>query len=168
MEPTEHFGIYFGYIRRLFQSWVSPFNIGKWSTGKRCDGVAVVKKNVKTIMCQKGGTLPLKLSVLGQDSTGRGSTETTPLSQGDRVARAQRAGHRVGPVFFEDRNGSMHSVGPTCAPSAMEHIWSMRCKWRVSGSPFCSDLRNKIARATLLEPCYLMKNRSYWLLKCGS
>ena len=25
MEPTEHFGIYFGYIRRLFQSWVSPF-----------------------------------------------------------------------------------------------------------------------------------------------
>ena len=28
MEPTEHFGIYFGYIRRLFQSWVSPFNCG--------------------------------------------------------------------------------------------------------------------------------------------
>ena len=27
MEPTEHFGIYFGYIRRLFQSWVSPFNV---------------------------------------------------------------------------------------------------------------------------------------------
>ena len=25
MEPTEHFGIYFGYIRRLFQRWVSPF-----------------------------------------------------------------------------------------------------------------------------------------------
>ena len=25
MDPTEHFGIYFGYIRRLFQSWVSPF-----------------------------------------------------------------------------------------------------------------------------------------------
>ena len=25
MEPTEHFGIYFGYILRLFQSWVSPF-----------------------------------------------------------------------------------------------------------------------------------------------
>ena len=25
MEPTEHFGIYFGYIRRLFQSRVSPF-----------------------------------------------------------------------------------------------------------------------------------------------
>ena len=25
MEPTEHFGIYFGYIRQLFQSWVSPF-----------------------------------------------------------------------------------------------------------------------------------------------
>ena len=27
VEPTEHFGIYFGYIRRLFQSWVSPFNV---------------------------------------------------------------------------------------------------------------------------------------------
>ena len=26
MDPTEHFGIYFGYIRRLVQSWVSPFN----------------------------------------------------------------------------------------------------------------------------------------------
>ena len=25
MKPTEHFGTYFGYIRRLFQSWVSPF-----------------------------------------------------------------------------------------------------------------------------------------------
>ena len=25
MESTEHFGIYFGYIRRLFQSRVSPF-----------------------------------------------------------------------------------------------------------------------------------------------
>ena len=29
MEPTEHFGIYFGYIRRLFQSWVSPFKLGQ-------------------------------------------------------------------------------------------------------------------------------------------
>ena len=27
-------------------------NIGKWSTGKHCDGVAVVK-NVKIVMCQK-------------------------------------------------------------------------------------------------------------------
>ena len=26
VEPTEHFGIYFGYIRWLFRSWVSPFN----------------------------------------------------------------------------------------------------------------------------------------------
>ena len=34
-------------------------NIGKWSTGKHCDGIAVVE-NVKTVMCQKGGTLPLK------------------------------------------------------------------------------------------------------------
>ena len=25
VEPTEHFGIYFGYIQRLFQRRVSPF-----------------------------------------------------------------------------------------------------------------------------------------------
>ena len=35
-------------------------NIGKWSTGKHCGGVAVVKKG-KTIMCQEGGTLPLRV-----------------------------------------------------------------------------------------------------------
>ena len=29
-------------------------NIGKWSTGKHCDGVAVVKHG-KTVTCQKGG-----------------------------------------------------------------------------------------------------------------
>ena len=29
-------------------------NIGKWSTGKHCDGIAVVK-NVKTIMCIRVG-----------------------------------------------------------------------------------------------------------------
>ena len=34
-------------------------NIGKWSTRKHCDGVAVVK-NVKFIMCQEGDTLPFK------------------------------------------------------------------------------------------------------------
>ena len=50
------------YDGRKVQVWefVSQgLNIGKWSTGKHCDGVAVVK-NVKTIMCQEGGTLPLK------------------------------------------------------------------------------------------------------------
>ena len=50
-------------VPKYLQVWVFAFqglNIGKWSTGKHCDGVAVVKKNVKTIMCQKGGTLPLK------------------------------------------------------------------------------------------------------------
>ena len=31
---------------------------------KRCDGIAVVQ-NVKTIMCQKGDTLPLTLAPLG-------------------------------------------------------------------------------------------------------
>ena len=49
------------YDYKQVQVWEFVFqglNIGKWSTGKRCDGVAVVK-NVKTIMCQKGGTLPL-------------------------------------------------------------------------------------------------------------
>ena len=51
------------YDGRKVQVWefVSQgMNIGKWSTGKHCDGVAVVKKkNVKTIMCQEGGTLPI-------------------------------------------------------------------------------------------------------------
>ena len=49
------------YDGRKVQVWefVSQgLNIGKWSIGKHCDGVAVVK-NVKTIMCQEGGTLPL-------------------------------------------------------------------------------------------------------------
>ena len=53
------------YDGRKVQVWefVSQgLNIGKWSTGKHCDGVAVVK-NVKTVMCQKGGTLPLRLHV---------------------------------------------------------------------------------------------------------
>ena len=47
------------YDGRKVQVWefVSQgLNIGKWSTGKHCDGVAVVK-NVKTIMCIEGGTL---------------------------------------------------------------------------------------------------------------
>ena len=51
------------YDGRKVQVWefVSQgLNIGKWSTGKHCDGVAVVK-NVKTIMCQEGGTLPLTI-----------------------------------------------------------------------------------------------------------
>ena len=45
MEPTEHFGIYFGYIRRLFQSWVSPFNDiqlhAKWHYRTVMPGVSV-------------------------------------------------------------------------------------------------------------------------------
>ena len=53
------------YDGRKVQVWEFVFqglNIGKWSTMKHCDGVAVVKKNEKTVMCQKGGTLPLKES----------------------------------------------------------------------------------------------------------
>ena len=49
------------YDGRKVQVWefVSQgLNIGKWSTGKHCDEVALVK-NVKTIMCQEGGTFPL-------------------------------------------------------------------------------------------------------------
>ena len=55
------------YDGRKVQVWefVSQgLNIGKWSTGKHCDGVAVVK-NMKTIMCQEGGTLPLTRAPLG-------------------------------------------------------------------------------------------------------
>ena len=50
------------YDGRKVQVWEFVFqglNIGKWSTGKHCGGVAVVR-NVKTVMCQKGGTLPFK------------------------------------------------------------------------------------------------------------
>ena len=51
------------YDGRKVQVWEFAFqglNIGKWSTGKHYDGVAVVK-TVKTVMSQKGGTLPLEL-----------------------------------------------------------------------------------------------------------
>ena len=54
------------YDGRKVQVWefVSQgLNIGKWSTGKYCDGIAVVK-NVKTIMCQEGGTPPLNVVCL--------------------------------------------------------------------------------------------------------
>ena len=64
MEPTEHFGIYFGYIRRLFQSWVSPFNsqnLRLWSLGKP-DVVAEVLfylvKNKTWCMGSRGVTGP--------------------------------------------------------------------------------------------------------------
>ena len=53
------------YDGRKVQVWefVSQgLDIGKSSTGKHCDGVAVVK-NVKTIMCKEGGTLPLIMAV---------------------------------------------------------------------------------------------------------
>ena len=49
------------YGGRKVQAWdfvCQGLNIGKWSTGKDFDGVTVVK-NVKTVLCQKGGTLPL-------------------------------------------------------------------------------------------------------------
>ena len=42
IEPTEHFGIYFGYIRRLFQSWVSPF---------KTSGLAVNERERKRLIC---------------------------------------------------------------------------------------------------------------------
>ena len=48
------------YDGRKVQIWEFVFkgmNIGKWSIGKHCDGVDVVK-SVKAVMCQKGGTLP--------------------------------------------------------------------------------------------------------------
>ena len=51
--------IYDGREVQVWEFVSQGLNIGKWSTGKHCDGVAVVKKNVKTIMCQEGGTLPL-------------------------------------------------------------------------------------------------------------
>ena len=41
MEPTEHFGIYFGYIRRLFQRRVGPFNprpAGVWIVTRPAGG----------------------------------------------------------------------------------------------------------------------------------
>ena len=48
------------YDGRKVQVWefVSQgLNIGKWSTGKHCDGVAFVKKKWK-LLCQEGGTFP--------------------------------------------------------------------------------------------------------------
>ena len=51
--------IYDGRKVQVCEFAFQGLNIGKWSTGKYCDGVAVVKKHVKTVMFQKGGTLPL-------------------------------------------------------------------------------------------------------------
>ena len=51
--------IYDGRKEQVWEFVSQGLNIGKWSTGKHCDGVAVVK-NVKIIMCQECGTLPLK------------------------------------------------------------------------------------------------------------
>ena len=50
--------IYDGRKEQVWKFVSQGLNIEKWSTWKHCDGVAVVK-NVKTIMCQEGGTLPL-------------------------------------------------------------------------------------------------------------
>ena len=53
--------IYDGRNVHVWEFVFQGLNTGKWSTGKDCDGVAVVKY-VKAVMCQKGGTLPLKPS----------------------------------------------------------------------------------------------------------
>ena len=53
------------YDGRKVQDWefVSQgLNIGKWSTGKHCDEVAIVK-NVKTIMCPRRWHPSFKLKV---------------------------------------------------------------------------------------------------------
>ena len=50
--------IYDGKKVRVWEFAFQGVNIGKWSTGKHCDGIAVVKKR-ENRMFQKGGTLPL-------------------------------------------------------------------------------------------------------------
>ena len=52
MEPIEHFGIYFGYIQRLFQRRVSPFNAGVYAespTSLCFRGEIVTLKNIERI-----------------------------------------------------------------------------------------------------------------------
>ena len=53
--------IYDGSKVQVWEFVFQGVNIDKWSIGKHCDGVAVVKKNLKAVMCQKGGTLPLEV-----------------------------------------------------------------------------------------------------------
>ena len=79
------------YDGRKVQVWEFVFqglNIGKW---RHCDGVAVVK-NVKTIMCQEGGTLPLisKQEHLGATSHHRSRWTKEP---------ACRPGHSILVVY---------------------------------------------------------------------
>ena len=46
MEPTEHFGIYFGYIQRLFQRRVSPFNTSVLRFGSRACFAVVIRTSL--------------------------------------------------------------------------------------------------------------------------
>ena len=50
--------IYDGRKVKVWQFVSQGLNIGKWSTGKHCDGVAVVKKRENHYV-SIGGTLPL-------------------------------------------------------------------------------------------------------------
>ena len=45
--------IYDGKCVQVWEFVFQGLNIGKWSTGKHCDGVAVVKKNVKTVVSKR-------------------------------------------------------------------------------------------------------------------
>ena len=53
---------YDGKYVQIWEFVIQGLNIGKWSTGKHCDVLAVVK-NAKTVV-SKGGTLPLRLNEL--------------------------------------------------------------------------------------------------------
>ena len=71
--------IYDGRKARVWGFVFQGLNIGKWSTGKHCDGVAVVR-NVKTVMYKKGGTLPLTPSSLWlYDLTAGGGGQRPPV-----------------------------------------------------------------------------------------
>ena len=60
MEPTEHFGIYFGYIRRLFQSWVSPFKASQQVTRAASAANSMLGRIKRTFTCMdKEMFLPL-------------------------------------------------------------------------------------------------------------
>ena len=67
---------YDGWKVHVLEFVFHGLNIEKWSIGKHCDGVAVVE-NVKTIMCQKGGTLPLMLPSANRPNLMFRPTETT-------------------------------------------------------------------------------------------
>ena len=94
MEPTEHFGIYFGYIRRLFQSWVSPFNLIYYPDGgctrrpTGLDGSAGQPRWVQPSLTPPTGRDPLgsRLSVVGRErDEGGGAAEAGVLMRGWRI-----------------------------------------------------------------------------------